>query len=67
MPQQSDQQPAAWMLYFGVPSVTAAKAAIEAGGGTVLNGPHQVPGDEWIVLAIDPQGAGFGVVGSLGS
>jgi len=67
MPRQSDQQPAAWMLYFGVPSVTAAKAAIEAGGGTVLNGPHQVPGDEWIVLAIDPQGAGFGVVGSLGS
>jgi hypothetical protein len=57
---------ATWMFYFGVDSVTAAKAAIEAGGGKVMNGPHEVPGGDWIVIASDPQGACFGVVGPRG-
>ncbi|MGE0386294.1 MAG: VOC family protein [Gammaproteobacteria bacterium] len=56
----------AWQFYFGVVSVSAAKAAIESGGGTVMMGPHQVPGGEWIVVATDPQGAPIGVVGALG-
>ncbi len=55
---------AMWMHYFGVPSTGAAKSAIEAGGGKVMMGPHQVPGGEWIVIAQDPQGAVFGVVGA---
>jgi uncharacterized protein len=46
-----------------VPSVNAARAAVEAGGGKVLNGPHQVPGGSWILTATDPQGAPFGLVG----
>ncbi|MFO1426020.1 MAG: VOC family protein [Steroidobacteraceae bacterium] len=57
---------AAWQFYFGVTSVTAAKAAIEGGGGKVLNGPHQVPGGDWILTATDPSGAAFGVVGPKG-
>jgi predicted enzyme related to lactoylglutathione lyase len=32
----------------------------------VMHGPHQVPGDDWIVIATDPQGAEFGIVGALG-
>ncbi len=63
MSQQQASEPAAWVLYFGVPSVEKAKRAIEAGGGKVTMGPHQVPGGDWIVTAIDPQGAAFGVVG----
>jgi len=55
-----------WDFYFGVPSVTAAKQAIESHGGTVLSGPMVVPGDDWIVFGTDPQGARFGVVGPLG-
>ena len=66
MRRQDESQPAVWMMYFGVPSVAAAKRAIEAGGGTVLMGPHEVPGGDWIVVATDPQGAGFGVVGPQG-
>ena len=58
--------PAAWLFYFGVPSIAAAKSAIETGGGKVLTGPHEVPGGEWIVTATDPQGASFGVVGPRG-
>ena len=57
---------ASWLFYFGVRSIAAAKAAIENGGGKVLNGPRQVPGGDWIVVALDPQGAAFGVVGPQG-
>jgi uncharacterized protein len=65
--QKSPQSPpASWLFYFGVPSVAAAKAAIEAGGGKVMNGPHEVPGGDWIVVATDPEGAPFGVVGGRG-
>lgn len=64
MPRQNEQQPTRWIFYFGVPSATAARTAIEANGGTVLMGPMEVPGGEWVVLAMDPQGAVFGVVGS---
>ena len=57
---------ATWLFYFGVPSVEAAKRAIETGGGKVVMGPHQVPGGGFIVVAIDPQGAPFAVVGPRG-
>jgi len=63
--QKSPQNPnGTWLFYFGVQSVAAAKAAIEQGGGKVLNGPHPVPGGDWIVVAADPEGATFGVVGA---
>jgi uncharacterized protein len=57
-----DPQPH-WNHYFWVPSIDACKTAIEANGGTITNGPMQVPGDDWIVQAIDPQGAHFALVG----
>jgi predicted enzyme related to lactoylglutathione lyase len=55
-----------WVFYFGVDSVAAAQRAIQAGGGRILHGAHQVPGGDWIVIATDPQGAPFGVVGPQG-
>ena len=65
--QKPSQRPiGGWLFYFGVTSVTTAKAAIEKEGGKVLDGPHQVPGGDWTVTAIDPQGAAFGIVGPLG-
>jgi predicted enzyme related to lactoylglutathione lyase len=66
MQQPDKSQPAGWLPYIGVPSATAARDAIEANGGTVLNGPHEVPGGDWVVTARDPQGAVFGVVGPKG-
>ena len=65
-PQMNEQQPAMWLFYFGVPSVADAKAKIEAGGGQVMMGPMEVPGGDWIVIASDPQGAAFGLVGPKG-
>lgn len=58
-------QAAGWNFTMGVPSVTAARQAIAAAGGTVVAEPHQVPGGEWVVRARDPHGARFGVVGPL--
>lgn len=64
MAKQDPRQPAGWMLYFGVPSASAAKAAIEANGGAVMVPPHQIPGGGWIVIGTDPAGAPFAVVGA---
>jgi predicted enzyme related to lactoylglutathione lyase len=55
-----------WLFYFGVESVAAAKRAIEAGGGQVMHGPQEVPDGNWTIIAVDPDGALFGVVGALG-
>ncbi len=55
-----------WLFYFGVDSISAAKHAIEAGGGKVMMGPHEVPGPMWIIIATDPAGAAFGVVSNNG-
>lgn len=55
-----------WQVYFGVPSALQARDAIVRAGGTILTEPHQVPGGDWVVMAQDPQGAQFGVVGPRG-
>jgi predicted enzyme related to lactoylglutathione lyase len=66
MQQQHAGTPAAWLFYFRVASLASARAAIEAGGGTVLQGPQEVPDKEWILVASDPQGATFAVVSTTG-
>jgi len=53
-----------WSHYFWVDGIEAAKAQILAGGGQVLNGPHEVPGPLWIIQGADPQGAFFSLVSS---
>ena len=52
-----------WLYYFNVDDIHAAKARVDAAGGAILNGPHEVPGGSWIVQARDPQGAMFALVG----
>ena len=52
-----------WRYYFRVENVDAAKQAVEAGGGTVIHGPQEVPGGDRILIGTDPQGAEFAVVG----
>ena len=51
-----------WIYYWNVDSVEAAVARINAGGGKVLMGPHQVPGGSWIINAMDLQGGMFALV-----
>lgn len=52
-----------WLFYFVVPDIDAAVEKVKAGGGTVLNGPVEVPGGAWIIQGSDPQGAMFALVG----
>lgn len=54
----------AWGYFFRVGAIDPVVDRIRAAGGTMLHGPHQVPGGDWVVQARDPQGAMFGVVGS---
>jgi len=51
-----------WNFYFSVDSIKAAIERVKSGGGTVLNGPMQVPGGGWIIQGKDPQGAMFSLV-----
>jgi len=55
-----------WMFYFRVPDIDAATATVKASGGQVLMGPHEVPGGDWIITGLDPQGAVFALVGQRG-
>jgi predicted enzyme related to lactoylglutathione lyase len=52
-----------WLYYFNVDDIDAATARIKEKNGQVIMGPHPVPGDIWIVLGVDPQGAIFSLVG----
>lgn len=58
-PPEMAHVPPNWQIYFRVPDITAAVERIKANGGKILNGPMEVPGGDWIVNAMDPQGAAF--------
>lgn len=51
-----------WTFYFNVPAIDAVASRVTSGGGKIINGPIQVPGGQWIVNCLDPQGAGFALV-----
>jgi uncharacterized protein len=53
----------AWGYYVTVPDIDAVQARAEAAGAQVMNGPMEVPNDDWIVQFRDPQGAFFAIAG----
>lgn len=55
--------PPAWTFYFGVDDIDVAARAVSDNGGTIHYGPAEVPGGVSIIVASDPQGAMFGLVG----
>jgi uncharacterized protein len=52
-----------WTYYIGVDDIDRAADAIKTGGGQVVNGPMEIPGGEFALNGLDPQGASFGLVG----
>jgi len=52
-----------WNFYIGVDDIDRAHAAVTANGGTITNEPMEIPGGEYAMNAIDPQGAPVGFVG----
>ena len=65
MKRQEPGPPPMWNFYFRVADMNAAAKRTSAGGGTVLHGPMEVPGGDHIVIATDPQGALFSLVGRV--
>ena len=48
-----------WLSYIGVADVNPAAVAVTRQGGTIVNGPMEVPSGDWIAIARDPQGGAF--------
>lgn len=55
-----------WGYYWRVDGIGPALDRLKAGGAQVVNGPMEVPGGDWVVQAMDPQGAMFALVGPKG-
>jgi len=55
-----------WLYYINVGDIDAAVERVRAGDGRILNGPMQVPGGDWIIQGMDPQGAMFALAGQRG-
>ena len=58
MPQQ------AWLFYFNTGDIDEAVTRITDGDGAIQLPPMQVPGGQWAIVARDPQGAMFGLLGT---
>jgi predicted enzyme related to lactoylglutathione lyase len=51
--------PPHWLYYIMVPDIDTAVARVQELGGTILDGPREVPGGDMIAQCMDPQGAAF--------
>jgi len=56
----------AWLYYFQIGDIEAAAARVTGASGKIVNGPMEVPGGDWIIQGVDPQGAMFALVGRKG-
>lgn len=54
---------AGWQYYAMVADIDVAADRIAVGGGHILQGPDQIPGGSYSIVATDPEGARFGLVG----
>ena len=62
--QTAPGAPAGWTFYFRVADIEAAAASMTRLGGTIHMGPHEVPGGDRVIVASDPEGLMFGLVGA---
>jgi predicted enzyme related to lactoylglutathione lyase len=53
----------AWIYYFNVGDIDEAAGRVTSAGGTIMMGPMEVPGGEWVLQGMDPQGAVFALLG----
>ncbi len=62
MTKMQDMPAPCWLYYIKVDAIDAAMARVTQYGGKILMGPHEVPGNDWILNCLDPQGAMFALV-----
>ena len=63
MPKMPQMPVSLWSYYIGVDDIDRAAEAVDGGGGQILVEPMEIPGGEYSLNALDPQGAAFGLVG----
>ena len=63
MPRPDEMPVSAWSYYFRVAGIDAACKAIEENGGQITQQPMEIPGGEFAMNGMDPQGAAFSLVG----
>ena len=63
LPKPAQQPMSAWLFSIGVDDIDRATTAVTDGGGTLIHDSMEIPGGEFSLAAIDPQGAAFGLVG----
>ena len=49
----------AWSFYFAVDDIKATAERVKEAGGTITQGPMQVPGGGWVLRGLDTQGGQF--------
>ena len=64
MPRSQELPVSAWTYYFRVPDIDAAADTIEKEDGQIVQPPTEIPGGDYSLTAIDPQGARFALVGA---
>lgn len=64
MPLMPGMEHPVWSHYFRVPDIDAAMAHITAHGGAIVQEPTEIPGGDFSMNGVDPQGAHFALVGA---
>ena len=57
--------PMSWNCYIRGADLDATVDAVKRNGGTIVMGPHQVPNDDRVAVAVDNQGAVISFVGKI--
>ncbi len=64
MPKVSEAPLPAWSYYFRVPDIDQAISTIKDNAGKILQEPIEIPGGDFAMSGMDPQGAAFALVGA---
>ncbi len=64
MPKPDDMPVPMWLYYFRCADIDIATSAITANGGQILGEPQEIPGGDFALQGMDPQGALFALVGA---
>lgn len=64
MPKMPEMPIPMWTYYFRVPDIDVAVATTRAKGGQILQEPIEIPGGDFSMVGMDPQGTPFALVGA---
>lgn len=64
MPKMPEMPIPMWTYYFRVPDIDVALAIVSEKGGQILQEPIEIPGGDFSMVGMDPQGAPFALVGA---